>query len=341
MARDASAPRHLSHTAHRHRRRRTRGFTRYLRAAGGAAHVPAAQPSAVHMFPQRIGGTCTRRTSRRWPVRSHVTARASAWRAHVPAAQPAGGASSAASQSIRAGADGHAVDRAEPRAGAVVGRLRMGVRTGADSGARRGAKRSAGALRRSARTNGDTRAPGRAPQGAGDGARRSWHRRRTECYGREPRRCAKPAELASASEVRTATSVAQGVGVRRHRRSRRRVVPVCGGERSEPPGKRQRAARGTRAEATGIAVEIARSAIGAESPAAKRVAQNHSSVHRTVIGHRHHRRHRHLHHPRYRNRCGHGSVSVMPVVGNGGDAPRTLARRPASGQTSSSRCGFR
>ena len=92
-----------------------------------------------------------------------------------------------------------------------------------------------------------------------------------------------------------------------------------GGERSEPPGKRS-AQRPKGAEATGIAVEIARRAIGAESPAAKRVAQNHRKLVRAGTRGQHHRRARHLHcrrdrHGRHhrrrqRHRCPHDGAHL-------------------------------
>ena len=53
---------------------------------------------------------------------------------------------------------------------------------------------------------------------AGTGARRSRHRRRTECAGDEPRRSPLPAQPARASEARNATSVARSAVARRTRR---------------------------------------------------------------------------------------------------------------------------
>ena len=137
------------------------------------------------------------------------------------------------------------------------------------------------ALRRSARTSGGTGAPGGAPRGgrAGGG------------------RCPAPATRVVRRRRAEARPVAGAAGEGRARRAlrrARRAAPARGGRggavddtvepcrgRGGPATAGSAASRrpsgsaecAKRTEASGIAVEIARSAIGAESPAAKRDAQ--------------------------------------------------------------------
>ena len=102
----------------------------------------------------------------------------------------------------------------------------------------------------------------------------------------------------SASEAKTLTNAARSAVARRTRRCSgrcRRTQRAAG-----PSGARSER---TRTEATGIAAEIDRREIAAESPAAKRVAQNHRTVNRTGIHHWHHRLHQHLHHRRRHQHC--------------------------------------
>ena len=92
-----------------------------------------------------------------------------------------------------------------------------------------------------------------ARRGAEAGVRRSRHRRRTECRGREPRRCPLPAQPARASEARWPTSVARSAVARSERRSggrcrrtwQRRVVPAAA---ASAASRRASGARSERSE---------------------------------------------------------------------------------------------